>query len=160
MVEVVLRTCGREGGASEAVAGGEPIAPVPVMLAHGAPLTGKSVAASPPPGTTLPTPAVEGGIGFPLPAPGTPRRSSLTNQPLPIPAQIKNLYVAAANKYQMPWTLLAGIGMEESGHGRNNTPSSAGALGLMQFMPATWASMRVDGNGDGRADIRADADSS
>jgi cell wall-associated NlpC family hydrolase len=59
----------------------------------------------------------------------------------------------------MPWTLLAGIGMEESGHGRNNTTSSAGALGLMQFMPATWASMGVDGNGDGRADIQNDADS-
>src|SRR5665811_1859621 len=42
---------------------------------------------------------------------------------------------------------------------RNNNPSSAGALGLMQFLPATWASMGVDGNGDGRVDIRNDADS-
>ncbi|MCB0907822.1 MAG: lytic transglycosylase domain-containing protein, partial [Nocardioidaceae bacterium] len=37
--------------------------------------------------------------------------------------------------------------------------SSAGAQGLMQFMPATWASYGVDGNGDGRADILNDADS-
>jgi hypothetical protein len=29
----------------------------------------------------------------------------------------------------------------------------------MQFMPATWASMGVDGDGDGRADILDDADS-
>jgi hypothetical protein len=28
--------------------------------------------------------------------------------------------VAAAAKYKIPWTLLAGIGMEETGHGRNN----------------------------------------
>ena len=59
----------------------------------------------------------------------------------------------------MPWTLLAGIGMEETGHGRNSTTSTAGALGPMQFMPATWATMGVDGNGDGRADIRNVADS-
>jgi hypothetical protein len=143
----------------EVIVGAKPIDPVPFMLNHGAPLNGKFIAATLTQGTTPGTPAVEGGIGFPLPAPGTPRGASLTNLPLPIPAQIKTLYVAAGNKYQMPWTLLAGIGMEESGHGRNNTTSSAGALGLMQFMPATWASMGVDGNGDGRADIHNDADS-
>jgi hypothetical protein len=143
----------------EVIAGGVPIDPAGFMADHWAPLNGKPIAPTPPPGTTPGTPAAEGGIGFPLPAPGTPRFASLSNPPLPIPAQIKNLYVAAANKYQMPWTLLAGIGMEESRHGRNNTTSSAGALGLMQFMPATWASMGVDGNGDGRADIRDDADS-
>ena len=49
--------------------------------------------------------------------------------------------------------------MEETGHGRNNRTSSAGAQGLMQFMPATWRSMGVDGDGDGRADIHNDADS-
>src|SRR4029450_13457734 len=49
--------------------------------------------------------------------------------------------------------------MEEPGHGRNNHTSSAGAQGLMQFMPGTWAAMGVDGDGDGRADIRNDADS-
>jgi len=49
--------------------------------------------------------------------------------------------------------------MEETGHGRNNRTRSAGAQGLMQFMPATWRSMGVDGDGDGRADIHNDADS-
>jgi len=143
----------------EVIVGGKPIDPVPFMLDHGAPLNGKSIAATPPPGTTLAPPGAEGGIGFPLPDPGTPRDASLTNPPLSIPAQIKNYYVAAGNRYQVPWTLLAGIGMEESGHGRNNTTSSAGARGLMQFMPATWFSMGVDGDGDGRADIRGNADS-
>jgi len=83
----------------------------------------------------------------------------LHNPPLPIPNKIKKLYVAAAARYKIPWTLLAGIGMEETGHGRNNRASSAGAQGLMQFMPATWTSMGVDGDGDGRADIHNDADS-
>ena len=49
--------------------------------------------------------------------------------------------------------------MEETGHGRNNHTSSAGAQGLMQFMPATFAAMGVDGDRDGRADIHSDADS-
>jgi len=49
--------------------------------------------------------------------------------------------------------------MAETGHGRNNQTSSAGAQGLMQFMPATFAAMGVDGNGDGRANIHSDADS-
>ncbi|MEO3939301.1 NlpC/P60 family protein [Dermatophilaceae bacterium Soc4.6] len=101
----------------------------------------------------------EGGIGFPLPAPGVPRQNSLRNPPLPIPPAIKNVYEAAAARYLIPWTLLAGIGMEETGHGRTTATGPAGAQGLMQFMPATWAVMGVDGNGDGRADITNPADS-
>ncbi|GLW96569.1 hypothetical protein Misp02_06560 [Microtetraspora sp. NBRC 16547] len=53
----------------------------------------------------------------------------------------------------LSWTVLAAIGQVESGHGRNNGPSSAGALGPMQFMPATWKAYGVDGDGDGKADI-------
>lgn len=53
----------------------------------------------------------------------------------------------------LSWTVLAAIGHVESGHGRNNGPSSAGALGPMQFMPATWKAYGVDGDGDGKADI-------
>jgi hypothetical protein len=68
-------------------------------------------------------------------------------------------YQAAAARYSIPWTLLAGIGMEETGHGRTTATSSAGAQGLMQFMPATFAAVGVDGDGDGRVDIRNDADS-
>jgi cell wall-associated NlpC family hydrolase len=140
---------------------GRPVNPVPFMAARGAPLDGTAVAPSPetpsPDSLSLKGEALDGGVGFPLPAPGQPRQDSLHNPPLPIPTKIKNLYIAAATKYKIPWTLLAGIGMEETGHGRNNRTSSAGAQGLMQFMPATWRSMGVDG--DGRADIHNDADS-
>jgi membrane-bound lytic murein transglycosylase B len=49
----------------------------------------------------------------------------------------------------MDWTLLAAVGQVESGHGRNDGPSSAGAVGPMQFMPATFARYGVDGDHDG-----------
>ncbi|WP_197275232.1 peptidoglycan DD-metalloendopeptidase family protein [Luteipulveratus halotolerans] len=135
--------------------------PVPFMSQRGAPLNGQAVAPSqkPPADTPPADPAGEGGIGFQLPQPGQPRQDSLHNAPLPIPADIKAHYVRAANRYKVPWTLLAGIGMEETGHGRNNRPSSAGAQGLMQFMPSTFAEFGVDGGGDGIIDIRDDADS-
>jgi cell wall-associated NlpC family hydrolase len=142
---------------------GTPVNPVRFMADRGAPLDGMAIApfkkATSPAALGLSVDAMEGGLGFPIPRAGTPRRNSLHNPPLPIPPKIKKLYVAAAASYKIPWTLLAGIGMEETAHGRNNHTSSAGAQGLMQFMPATWATMGVDGNNDGRADIHNDADS-
>jgi Transglycosylase SLT domain len=38
----------------------------------------------------------------------------------------------------LPWTVLAAIGQIESGDGTNEGPSTAGALGPMQFLPSTW----------------------
>ncbi len=65
-----------------------------------------------------------------------------------------DLYKSAATRCPgLSWTVLAAIGQVESSHGRNNGPSSAGALGPMQFMPATWKAYGVDGDGDGRKDI-------
>lgn len=72
---------------------------------------------------------------------------------LSIPAGYERSYRAAAGRCPgLRWTLLAALGQVESGHGRNNGPSSAGAVGPMQFMPATFASYGVDGDGDGVAD--------
>ena len=139
---------------------GVPVNPAAWMLDKGAPLDGQAVAPSSTGTSEIPASVTEGGVApFDLPAPGTPRKDSLHNKPLPISAEIKKLYIAAGKKYKIPWTLLAAIGMEETAHGRNTGTSSAGAQGLMQFMPATFASMGVDGDGDGRADIHNDADS-
>lgn len=70
------------------------------------------------------------------------------------PGSYLDLYKQSATRCPgLSWTVLAAIGQVESGHGRNNGPSVAGALGPMQFMPATWKTYGVDGDGDGKADI-------
>jgi hypothetical protein len=57
------------------------------------------------------------------------------------PASYLQLYQASAARYcpGLSWTVLASIGQIESGNGANVGPSSAGALGPMQFEPSTWA---------------------
>ncbi|MCK2217568.1 lytic transglycosylase domain-containing protein [Actinomadura sp. ATCC 31491] len=84
----------------------------------------------------------------------TGRQSTPRNVAVGRPASYLDLYkLSAARCPGLSWTVLAAIGQVESGHGRNNGPSSAGALGPMQFMPATWKHYGVDGDGDGKADI-------
>ena len=51
-----------------------------------------------------------------------------------------------------PWQVLAAINKIESNFGRNMGPSSAGAVGWMQFMPDTWLRWGLDGNGTRIAD--------
>jgi hypothetical protein len=72
-----------------------------------------------------------------------------------VPAKLAPLYAAAAAKYDLGTqgpSILAAINKVETDFGRNLNTSSAGAVGWMQFMPDTWASYGVDGNGDGRRD--------
>jgi hypothetical protein len=66
-----------------------------------------------------------------------------------VPSSYLDLYKASAAKYcpGMSWTVLAAIGEIESGNGANDGPSSAGALGPMQFMPSTWAEWGITGFG-------------
>ncbi len=76
-----------------------------------------------------------------------------------IPKSFLALYQqAAATCSGLPWPVLAAIGQVESGHGTNTGPSSAGAMGPMQFLPSTFAAYAVDGDGDGVADIWNPAD--
>ncbi|WP_320672243.1 lytic murein transglycosylase [Patulibacter defluvii] len=69
-----------------------------------------------------------------------------------IPPFLLPIYQAAGTQYGVRWEILAAINEIETDFGRNLSVSSAGALGWMQFMPATWKMYGVDANGDGKQD--------
>ncbi len=69
-----------------------------------------------------------------------------------IPPFLLPIYQAAGIEYGVRWEVLAAINEIETDYGRNLNVSSAGALGWMQFMPATWEAYGVDGNQDGLKD--------
>jgi len=69
-----------------------------------------------------------------------------------IPPFLLPIYQAAGTQHGIRWELLAAINEIETDYGRNLNVSSAGALGWMQFMPATWRRYGVDANGDGLRD--------
>ena len=69
-------------------------------------------------------------------------RRPLETTPL---ALLRQFYSEADARYRVPWSYLASINYIESDFGRAAVESSAGALGPMQFMPATWAAY---GHGD------------
>jgi hypothetical protein len=72
-----------------------------------------------------------------------------------IPARLVAVYQAASSRYRLGErgvSILAAINKIETAFGQNQGPSSAGARGWMQFMPATWAAYGVDADGDGRRD--------
>jgi hypothetical protein len=70
-----------------------------------------------------------------------------------LPRNYLQLYQDSAAAYcpGLSWTVLAAIGEIESGDGANDGPSTAGALGPMQFMPGTWAEWGTDGFGQAGA---------
>jgi murein DD-endopeptidase MepM/ murein hydrolase activator NlpD len=65
---------------------------------------------------------------------------------------LHGLWQRAGASYGIPWQVLASINRIESNFGQNMGPSSAGAVGWMQFMPSTWLRWGMDGDGDGVAD--------
>jgi cell wall-associated NlpC family hydrolase len=67
-------------------------------------------------------------------------------------AALRVIWQAAGNRYGIPWEVLGAINKVETNFGSNLGPSSAGAVGWMQFMPSTWARWGIDANGDGVAD--------
>ena len=100
--------------------------------------------------TALPTAEVPNAEGSLLLPPGW-TVSTLTPRTLSFP-ELSALWHRAGATYGIPWQVLASINKIESNFGRNMGPSSAGAVGWMQFMPTTWLRWGTDANGDGIAD--------
>jgi soluble lytic murein transglycosylase-like protein len=69
-----------------------------------------------------------------------------------IPLFLLPIYQAAAAQYGVPWQILAAINEIETDYGNDLSVSSAGAVGWMQFMPATWIQYGVDALDAGYAD--------
>jgi murein DD-endopeptidase MepM/ murein hydrolase activator NlpD len=87
-----------------------------------------------------------------VPSTGSPwALAPVASQPLDF-GQLLPIWQRAGAEYGIPWPVLAAINKVESNFGQNMGPSSAGAIGWMQFMPSTWAEWGTDGNGDGVAD--------
>ena len=97
------------------------------------------------PSAELPNPP--GGITVPLMLSAPPAQPQQLDWP-----QLQGLWQSAGAAYGIPWQVLASINKIESNLGRNMGPSSAGAIGWMQFMPSTWMRWGTDANGDGVAD--------
>jgi hypothetical protein len=69
-----------------------------------------------------------------------------------IPPFLLPIYQACGTEYGIPWEVLASINKIETAFGTNVGPSTAGAVGWMQFLPSSWEMYGVDANGDGRKD--------
>jgi hypothetical protein len=69
-----------------------------------------------------------------------------------IPLFLLPIYQAAAAQYGVPWQILAAINEVETDYGNDQSVSSAGAVGWMQFMPETWLQYGVDALNAGYAD--------
>ena len=122
------------------------------------------VEAPPAPKKTTPLPARPLTRSNGTPAPSNPTVSLATPGPAAIgvpnffidkfriPPFLLPIYQAAGTQYGIRWEVLAAINEIETDYGRNLNVSSAGALGWMQFMPATWKTYGVDANDDGLKD--------
>src|SRR5262249_27541068 len=61
-----------------------------------------------------------------------------------VPLFLLPIYKAAAVQYGVPWQILAAVNEIETDYGADQSVSSAGAVGWMQFMPETWLMYGVD----------------
>src|SRR4051812_7707064 len=87
--------------------------------------------------------------------PGPSSASSVPNfviRKFRVPLFLLPIYQAAGIEYGVRWEYLAAINEIETDYGRNLNVSTAGAVGWMQFMPATWRQWGVDANDDKKKD--------
>jgi hypothetical protein len=105
---------------------------------------------------------IDTALGSTSPAAGQAGGSVAVNGPLKtgaIPAFLVPLFTGAAgsSSCHLSPALLAAQSQVESGY-QLDAISSAGAVGIMQFLPSTWATEGIDGDRDGRVSITDPAD--
>ena len=61
-------------------------------------------------------------------------------------ADLRAAYDAAQRRFGIHWSVLAAVNFVESAFGRVRSASESGALGPMQFMPATWRAYGMGGD--------------
>lgn len=91
----------------------------------------------------------------PTPTPSIAQEQSATSVESARPSNFDEAYRQAGSRFGIPWEILYGLHFMETGlrDGAISSGFGTGAQGPMQFMPGTWASYGIDGNGDGIADI-------
>jgi hypothetical protein len=93
-------------------------------------------------------------IAFGLPSIGGMARAQSTAAPPPAASSIATFVTEAARRFGLPEHWIYAVMRVESA-GDRRAVSSAGAMGLMQIMPATWATLRARyGLGDDAFDPR------
>jgi murein DD-endopeptidase MepM/ murein hydrolase activator NlpD len=114
------------------------------------PVLGFTVSSAPRSAVSLPsasTPNAPGQISVPVSFTTPPALTHILDL-----NELHQLWQRAGAAYGIPWNVLAAINKVESNFGQNMGPSSAGAIGWMQFMPSTWLRWGIDADGDGVAD--------
>jgi hypothetical protein len=105
-----------------------------------------------PPAHAAPPPASNPTFSLAQPGPAAVGVPNFFIDKFRIPPFLLPIYQAAGVQYGIRWEVLAAINEIETDYGRNLNVSSAGAVGWMQFMPATWEMYGTDANHDGRRD--------
>lgn len=139
---------------------GTPTDPAPWLAGAAEP---SGPAPAPAPGTGVPSPAIVNAAAItPLPAGagcGGPSLGGGGLKPGSVPAEFEPWILKAAGTCpEITAPLLAGQFKQESGFNVNAHNNDSGADGPAQFLPSTAAQEGVDGDGDGKLDMRSPAD--
>lgn len=99
--------------------------------------------------------ASTGKVTFETITPVTYQANALSKQGFPTvhsDPSFNAIYQAAAQKFGIPWQILAAVHKVETGQsGDTDRANISGATGPMQFKPTTFAAYATDGDGDGAA---------
>ena len=88
----------------------------------------------------------------PSPTPTPSAMPEASREILPA-GSFEQTYKDAEVRFGIPWEILYGLHLIETGLRDGPISNGSGPQGPLQFMPGTWAAYGIDGNGDGLVDI-------